>query len=111
MIPVVGDLSGTHALAAMGRWMTEHNQRLAAFYVSNVENYLFRDGVFAQYAENLKGLPHTDRSVLIRSVFGRFELPETAPGYYSTSAVQNLNELLANYSAEKYQSYSDLLRR
>ena len=111
VIPVVGDLSGTHALTAMGRWMTEHNERLSAFYVSNVENYLFRDDGFERYMENLNRLPHTDRSAIIRSIFGRFGLPDSVPGYYSTSTVQNLNELLANFSAGKYQTYSDLLGR
>ncbi|MGH9783860.1 MAG: hypothetical protein ACRD88_06700, partial [Terriglobia bacterium] len=53
VIPVAGDLAGTHAVAAIGRWMSEHNERLSAFYVSNVENYLFRDGSFGQYMENL----------------------------------------------------------
>ncbi|OFV95266.1 MAG: hypothetical protein A3H28_03845, partial [Acidobacteria bacterium RIFCSPLOWO2_02_FULL_61_28] len=53
VIPVVGDLGGTHALAAIGRWMTERDERLSAFYVSNVENYLFRDGGFGRYMENL----------------------------------------------------------
>ena len=111
VIPVVGDLAGTHAVAAIGHWMKEHNQRLSAFYVSNVENYLFRNGSFGQYMENLNRLPHTDRSVMIRSIFGGYALPESAPGYYSTSAVQDFNELLANFAAGKYRTYSDLLRR
>ncbi|OFW41701.1 MAG: hypothetical protein A3J28_06750 [Acidobacteria bacterium RIFCSPLOWO2_12_FULL_60_22] len=111
VIPVVGDLGGTHALAAIGHWMAERKEPLSAFYVSNVENYLFRDGGFGRYMENLNRLPHTDRSVMIRSVFGRFALPESAPGYYSSSAVQDFNELLANFSAGKYRTYADLLRK
>ena len=39
VIPVVGDLGGTRALAAIGSWMGEHNHRLSAFYVSNVEDH------------------------------------------------------------------------
>ena len=111
VIPVVGDLGGTHALAAIGRWMTERDERLSAFYVSNVENYLFRDGGFGRYLENLNRLPHSDRSVIIRAIFGRFALLEASPGYASTSTVQNLNELLANFSAGKYRTYTDLLGR
>jgi hypothetical protein len=111
VIPVVGDLAGTHALAAIGQWMSERHERLSAFYVSNVENYLFRGGSFGQYMANLNRLPHTGRSVIIRSIFGGFALPESVPGYYSTSTAQNFNELLANFSAGKYQTYSDLLGR
>ena len=110
VIPVVGDLGGTHALAAIGRWMRDHNHRLSAFYVSNVEDYLFRDQVFGQYMENLNRLPRSDRSVVIRSVFGRWGLADSAPGYYSTSTTQNLDEMLANFSSGKYRTYTDLLR-
>jgi len=111
VIPVVGDLSGPHAVAAVGQLMAQRGQKLAAFYVSNVENYLFRNGAYTRYIENLKRLPHSDRSVLIRSIFGGYSLPESAPGYYSTSTVQNLNELLANCAAGKCRSYFELLRR
>jgi len=111
VIPVVGDLAGPHALSAIGQWMATHQERLSVFYVSNVEDYLFRDGTFARYVENLQGLPHDSRSVLIRSIFGRFAGSAAAPGYYSASTVVDLNALLANYSAGKYRTYSDLLGR
>ncbi len=110
VIPVVGDLAGPHAVAAIGQLMTERGQRLSAFYVSNVENYLFRDGSYTRYVANLKRLPHSDRSLIIRAIFGGYSLPESAPGYYSTSTVQPLNELLANCAAG-CRSYYDLLRR
>jgi hypothetical protein len=110
VIPVVGNLGGMHALASIGQWMHDHHQRLSAFYVSNVEDYLFRDRVFGQYMQNLGGLPRSDRSLVIRSVFGRWGLPDSAPGYYSTSTTQNVDEMLANFSDGKYRTYSDLLR-
>jgi len=110
VIPVVGDLGGTHALSAIGKWMKERNQHLAAFYVSNVEDYLFRSQDFAQYMDNLNTLPHSERSVVIRSIFGRFGLRDSAPGYYSTSTVQNVREMLSNYSAGKYRTYTELVR-
>jgi hypothetical protein len=111
VIPVVGDLSGPHAVAAIGQLMTQRGERLSAFYVSNVENYLFRDGAYARYVDNLKRLPRSDRSLIIRSIFGGYSLPDSAPGYYSTSTVQPVNELLASCAAGKCRSYGDLLRR
>ena len=110
VIPVVGDLGGTHALAAIGSWMAEHNHRLAAFYVSNVEDYLFRGRTFLRYMDNLNRLPRSERSVVIRSIFGRFGLRDSAPAYYSASTVQNLSEMLADNAAGKYRTYTDLLR-
>jgi hypothetical protein len=111
VIPVVGDLSGAHAVAAIGQLMNQRGERLSAFYVSNVENYLFRDGAYTRYIDNLKRLPHSDRSLIIRAIFGGYSLPESVPGYYSTSTVQNLNELLAACAAGKCRSYYELLRR
>jgi hypothetical protein len=111
VIPVVGDLSGPHAVAAIGQLMTQRGERLSAFYVSNVENYLFRDGAYARYVDNLKRLPRSDRSLIIRAIFGGYSLPDSAPGYYSTSTVQSVNDLLANCAAGKCRSYNDLLRR
>jgi hypothetical protein len=111
VIPVVGDLSGPHAVAAVGQLMTQRGEKLSAFYVSNVENYLFRNGTYTKYLDNLKRLPRSDRSLIIRSIFGGYSLPDSAPGYYSTSTVQNLNELLANCAAGKCRSYFELLRR
>jgi hypothetical protein len=111
VIPVVGDLSGPRAVVAIGQLMNQRGERLSAFYVSNVENYLFRDGAYARYIDNLKRLPHSDRSLIIRAIFGGYSLPESVPGYYSTSTVQNLNELLAACAAGKCRSYYELLRR
>ena len=39
VIPIVGDLAGPSALAAIGRLMTSRGDRLSAFYASNVEFY------------------------------------------------------------------------
>jgi hypothetical protein len=110
VIPVVGDLAGPRAIAAIGQEMSGRGEHLSAFYVSNVEMYLFRNGSFARFVDNLAHLPRTDRSVVIRSVFGGYALADSVPGYYSTSTVQNANDLIANSSAGKYRSYTDLLR-
>src|SRR5687768_8064530 len=49
IIPVVGDLGGPAALAAIGRLLTRRGERLSAFYSSNVEFYLYRQGTFPQF--------------------------------------------------------------
>ena len=100
IIPVVGDLSGPHAMTAIGALMAERGERLSAFYVSNVENYLFRDGHFQRFAEHLQRLPRDSHSVIIRSIFG---------GASSTSAVQSADEMVANFSSGRYLSYRDLV--
>jgi hypothetical protein len=110
IIPVVGNLSGRSALAAIGRLMTERDDRLSAFYTSNVEFYLFGDRSFPRFVENLARIPRTNRSVIIRSVFGGFTPIDTAPGYYSASMVQSVEELVTGFSGGKYHAYHELAR-
>ena len=73
LIPVVGDLSGPSAIAAIGKLLGERRIEVSAFYVSNgPEFYLFGEGAFPRYITNLGRLPHAGNSVIIRSVFGGF---------------------------------------
>jgi hypothetical protein len=111
IVPVVGNLAGPHALAAIGQEVARRGEKVSAFYISNIENYLFLDGSFTRYIDNVKKLPHTDKSVVIRSLFGGYQLPESVPGYYSTSAIQTINDLLANCGSTRCRGYYDLLRK
>jgi hypothetical protein len=111
IVPVVGNLAGPKALAAIGQEVGRRGDKVSAFYISNIENYLFRDGSFQRYMDNVKKLPHSDKSVVIRSLFGGYHLPESVPGYYSTQAVQTINELIANCGSTRCRGYSDLLKR
>jgi hypothetical protein len=109
VIPVVGDLGGPTAINAISRLLTARRERVSAFYVSNVEFYLSGDGKFQEFLNNVSRLPHTDQSVIIRSVFGGYRLPESVPGYFSTSFVQPIDQLLAGFSSGRYKTYNDLL--
>lgn len=109
VIPVVGNLSGSRALAAVGRMMEERGDRLSVFYSSNIEFYLFRDNTFSRFVENLSHLPHTSQTLIIRSVFAGVYLLPTQPGYASASIVQPMNELLQGYAAGKFREYRELI--
>src|SRR5439155_10389844 len=63
VIPVVGDLGGPTAVAAIAKVMTDRGERLSAFYASNVEFYLFGDGKWERFIDNLAHVPHTSKSV------------------------------------------------
>jgi hypothetical protein len=99
IIPVVGDVSGAHALRAIGAALSAEGVGLSAFYISNVEDYLFRSGSFGRFADNLGRLPRTPQSMIIRSVFR---------GGPSVSLVQRLDELLAGVAHGQFRSYVDL---
>jgi hypothetical protein len=89
IIPVTGDLSGPSALVAIGRRMSEKGETLSAFYASNVEFYLKGQGVYLRFVNNLGRVPHTNRSVIIRSIFNR------GMGIGSASEIQAVEEVLS----------------
>jgi hypothetical protein len=89
IIPVVGNVSGTHALRAIGAAIAERRERVSAFYISNVEFYLARDAAFGRFVDNLSRLPRDGRSVMIRSLFGRGS---------SVSVVQSIDRTIAEAS-------------
>ncbi len=72
IVPVVGNFAGPKALRAVGQWVRAHEAVVSAFYVSNVEQYLFQDGLFPAFARNVATLPVNDSSTFIRSVSSRF---------------------------------------
>ena len=112
VVPVVGNLAGPSALAAIGRAVRQRGETVSVFYVSNVELYLFQDGVFQHYADTVSALPHTSHSVIIRSIFsgpGVWPLPDTAPGYASASVIQRMDDFIADYHARKYVTYEGLI--
>ena len=108
IVPVIGDVSGPKAVAAIGALLAERGERLSAFYVSNVEFYLFGDGRFTRYLENLGRIPHAPNAVLIRSAFGPYA--SGAGADYSSSHIQTLDELLQRARKGQIVHYSDLLR-
>ena len=110
IIPVVGDISGPSALQAIGREMASRNEQLSAFYVSNVEFYLYGQGAYTRFVANLRSVPRAKTAVLIRSVFGRF-LFAARPGDASTSQLHDVGELIGGFEGGKYQSYGDLVAR
>jgi hypothetical protein len=66
IVPIVGDFAGPKALRALGRYLRDHGAVLGAFYVSNVEMYLQRNGVWATFCANAASLPIDAGSVFIR---------------------------------------------
>lgn len=110
VIPVIGDLSGPSALAGIGRLLASRGERLSAFYVSNVEFYLFGDGTFPRFVGNLERIPRRTNSVLIRSAFGRYASP-TRSGDASSSHLQSVDDLLRAHTAGKIRSYADIAGR
>ena len=111
IIPVVGDLSGPTALVNVGKAIAARGEKLTAFYASNVEFYLFREGSFGRFVSNLRRIPHAANAVLIRSFFNRGGTVPTRPGDNSASQLQAVDDLLNGVAAGRVRTYSDLVAR
>ena len=57
LVPVVGNFAGPKALRAVGRYLKEREAVVSAFYLSNVEQYLSREGTLVQLLCNVGTLP------------------------------------------------------
>ncbi|HEX9565658.1 MAG TPA: hypothetical protein VF981_16885 [Gemmatimonadaceae bacterium] len=66
IVPVSGDFGGPKAIRAIGDWLRTRGGVVRAFYVSNVEQYLFQDGKARAFYDNVATLPVDDESVFIR---------------------------------------------
>ena len=73
IVPVVGNFSGPHALVSVGKWLGERGASVGAFYVSNVEQYLFRqEDDWNRFYGNVGMLPLDSNSRFIRSSTGGY---------------------------------------
>ncbi|HEY9227270.1 MAG TPA: hypothetical protein VIP11_11520 [Gemmatimonadaceae bacterium] len=66
IIPVSGDFGGPKTIRAIGTYLKERNAKVRAFYVSNVEQYLFGDSKDRAFYANVATLPVDSASVFIR---------------------------------------------
>jgi hypothetical protein len=71
LVPIVGDFAGPKALRAVGRYVRDHGETISAFYVSNVEQYLFQSDIWAAFYRNVATFPLSEGSTFIRSVSNR----------------------------------------
>jgi hypothetical protein len=67
LVPVVGDFAGPKALRSVGKYLADHGATVSAWYVSNVEQYLFQNNVWQAYYANVATMPLDDDTVFIRS--------------------------------------------
>ena len=77
------------AMRAVAGFLRSQRIPLSAFYASNVEFYLWRNGGYAEFLANLVVFPRADHAVVIRSTFDRDG---------SVSDVAAISTLIANAS-------------
>jgi hypothetical protein len=110
IVPVTGDFAGPKAVRAVGKYLKDHGATVAAFYVSNVETYLFRttenpNGGAKNFYDNVAALPLDSSSTFIRSWSGRGPVP---PGGMSITLLSPIDETLGAVRAGRAQTARDV---
>ena len=109
IIPVVGNFAGPKALGAIAAYLKKNNFTVTAYYLSNVEQYLFDGDLFSNWANNVRKLPITDKSLFIRSASGRFTHPAALPGHRAATLLQKMTDFLKDFDEGLYKSHYDLV--
>ena len=87
-------LTGPRTLKAVGQYVSQHGSTIAAFYISNVEDYIRHS--WSQYVSNLRSLPVDDFSVFIRfqpSSYTSLESIESLSSATTGETTMNLNQI------------------
>jgi hypothetical protein len=109
LVPVVGNFAGPKALRAVGKYAREHREVVTAFYVSNVEQYLFQDLIWQDFYRNVATLPLDETSTFIRSVSSR--MGYTGPMQWTdgrATALDPIKASLRDFQAGRIRRYYDL---
>ncbi len=102
VIPVVGDFAGPTAIREVGRYLSTHDATVSAFYVSNVERYLFeRRRAWRRFYTNVAVLPYNNKSVFIRAVLNR-------PTFTLISLVSPIADLMNAVGEGRVRQYQDV---
>jgi hypothetical protein len=70
LVPVVGNFGGPKAIRAVAKYLKDHGTIVSAFYLSNVEMYLYQQDLWNTFCRNVASLPLDDTSRFIRSSRG-----------------------------------------
>jgi hypothetical protein len=87
IVPVIGNFGGSKAIRAVGRYLKDRNATVAAFYLSNVEQYLRQDLIWDSFCANVATLPLDETSTFIRSV----RRGDATPGFGLASELGNIS--------------------
>jgi hypothetical protein len=115
IVPLVGDFAGTKALRSVGRYIKDHGATVAAFYTSNVEQYLFEQGNdWRRFLENVSTFPLDNSSMFIRSshfAYGDVQRPiRQVSGRRFIQLLSPMAEVTRAFNTNKITGYEDVIR-
>ena len=107
ILTVTGDFGGPKAIRAVADYLKARGGVVSAFYVSNVEQYLFMDGKASAFYANVATLPIDDKSVFIRPYSMRNFNRDG--GYGTTNSLCPIGGFLRAVNAGRVNSNNDAL--
>jgi hypothetical protein len=115
VVPVIGNFAGDKALRAVGRWVRDHGATVSMFYLSNVEQYLFRQTEdWRRFFANAGELPVDSTSTFVRSVFNgmgyRDPMSYGGPTVRSVTVRSPIAETVRMVNDGRIQSYFDVVQ-
>jgi len=108
IVPVVGNFGGTRALREIGRYLKTNGETVSVFYTSNVERYLFSDGLWDDFVANMAALPIDPSSTLVRSCF---DSCSSAGDSRAVTLLDSMKDLVTAGTTGQVRSYWDVLSR
>jgi hypothetical protein len=108
IVPLVGNFGGPRTLRSIGQYLRQHGEVVGAFYTSNVERYLFRDGLWDDFASNLAALPVDASSTIIRSCFDSCSSPGESR---AVTLLDSMVGLTKDAASGRVRTYWDVLSR
>jgi hypothetical protein len=115
LVPVVGDFAGPKAIRTVAQYLKDRKATVTAFYLSNVEQYLFNQGDDARnFFENVATLPIDSSSTFIRSVFNFMTAyprsPMVGPYLRGQQMLASMLEQVKLFKEGKLTSYLDVIQ-
>jgi hypothetical protein len=109
IVPVVGDFAGDRAMPGVAAVIREKGLTVNAFYVSNVEQYLFENNVWAKWVKNVAALPTDDKSLFIRAYLDQGKKhPREVKGHRTASLLQKMNDFRARQAKKPFSTWWEL---
>jgi hypothetical protein len=115
IVPLVGDFAGMKALRAVGKYIRDHDANVAAFYTSNVEQYLFQQGDdWSRFFANVAAFPVDSSSTFIRSSHfvydSRGQVARQLGGGNFVSLLCPMGALIQGFKEGRVRNYDQVIR-
>lgn len=105
IVPLVGDFAGPKTIRALAQYVREHGSTIRTFYVSNVEQYLFRDKEhWERFYDNVAFLPADSTSSFVRYVLSASDY-----GRPRTTLTSSVWSTMGAYRGGRLHDYYDLV--